>query len=325
MDKIIGCAYTTPLMAKRKTTMKIEPAVQTLEFTIPVSTAARYLDLSAAASVVNRRFYRQGLNWAVAGFTVIAAPSTAGTITMSRLPNTWVVGNAWEKGFRAWQRQQDEALAEGDQQSVKGRYNDFKIFADDDHSGTASPHFLLPVDLSGATFSAPTEWLHSEVAIPNSPAPGVTTEYKLHMVGGDSATRDVKSLIKAYADSRATPQSPDPATPGTASTGLYTSMFDVGNNDSEVVANAEFRNDALPYNQNNYPGSAGNGGTLELMNRIFLNPGSTIPGKYSLAGSNIPCGLVKIDAGNVDNSFTLLVHMVPGTHRGYLATPMTEM
>jgi len=256
---------------------------------------------------------------------VIGGGTGTGFITVNRLPETWCLSNAWEKGFRAWQRQQDEALEEGDQQSVKGRYNDFKIFADDEHSGTSSPHFLLPVDLDGNAFDAPAEWLHSEVVIPNSPAPGVSTEYKLHMVGGDSLTRDVKSLIKAYADSRSTPQSPDPSTPGTASTGLYTSMFNVGNNDSEVVANAEFRNDALPYNQIQYPGAAGNGPTLELMNRIFLNPSSTIPGKYSLAGSNIPCGLVKIDAGDVNQDFTLLVHMVPGTHRGYLATSMTEM
>jgi len=313
-------------MARNRGYSKIEPAVQTMVFNVTQSTAAQFLDLSAAASVVNRRFYRQGLNWAVAGFTIIAPTDTSGEITVSKLPNTWVVSNAWEKGFRAWRRQQDEALEEGDQQSVKGRFNDFKIFADEDHFGTIVPHFLLPQDAGGNQFDAPDEWLHSEVVVPNDPAfgAGVTREYKLKMMGGDSVAGNCKSLIKAYADSRSVPQSPDPSTPGTASLGLYTTMFNVGNNDTQVVANAEFRNDELPYNQDQYPGSAGNAPDLELVNRIILNTSSTVPGKYTLAGSNFPCGIIKIK-NESDNAFELLVHLVPGNHRGYLATPMVDM
>lgn len=306
---------------------KLQPAVQTIEFSIPVSPSPRYLDLSAAAGIVNRRFYRQGLNWAVAGFTIIALPTTDGEIILSRLPQTWVTSNSWEKGFRAWKRQQDEALDGGDQQSVKGRFNDFKVFADIGHTQTAVPHYLLPRDIDGVEFSAPEEWLYSQVVVPNDnagvPTPGVTTEYFLHVVGDDTASS--RSLIKAYTDSRSFPQSPDPATPGTASIGLYTDMFNVGFNDSEVVANAEFRNDQLPYDQDDYPGGPVNAPTLELINKIFLNPASTVPGKYSLSGSNIPCGLIKIDAGSVTNAFTLLVHMVPGQHRGYLAENMVDM
>ena len=313
-------------MPRNRGYSKIEPAVQTMVFNVAQSTAAQFLDLSAAASVCNRRFYRQGLNWAVAGFTIIAPTNTSGQITVSKLPNTWVVSNAWEKGFRAWRRQQDEALEDGDQQSVKGRFNDFKIFADDDHFGTAAPHFLLPRDAGGNLFDAPDEWLHSQVVVPNDDpvTPGITTEYVLKMMGADSTIGNCKSLIKAYADSRSVPQSPDPSTPGTASIGLYTSMFNVGNDSSEVVANAEFRNDELPYNQDQYPGSAGNAPDLELVNRIILNTGSTVPGKFTLAGSNFPCGIVKIK-NDADAPFELLVHLVPGNHRGYMATPMTEM
>ena len=304
---------------------KIQPAVQTMEFNLVASTAPRYLDLSAAASIANRRFYRQGLNWAVAGFTIIAQPTSSGTITFSKLPNTWVCSNSWEKGFRAWKRQQDEALEEGDQESVKGRYNDFKIFADPEHSVTASPHYLYPVDLNGVDFSAPEEWLYSQVVVPNDlGVVGATDEYTLHMVGGDTVGNS-RSLIQAYSDSRSTPQSPDPATPGAASVGLYTDMFNVGMDSSEVVANAEFRNNELPYDQDNYPGGTNNAGTMEIMNQIILNPASTIPGKYSLSGSNVPCGLVRIDAPLVDQAFQLFVHMVPGDHRGYMASPMQDM
>ncbi len=61
--------------AKRKST-KIQPSVRTLTFPIGNigTNTSRYIDLSQASSLVNRRFYRQGINWAVAGFTLHISP-----------------------------------------------------------------------------------------------------------------------------------------------------------------------------------------------------------------------------------------------------------
>ncbi len=303
---------------------RIEPAVMTMEFSIPVSTAARYIDISAAASVLNRKFFRQGLNWVLGGATIVSSPTSSGDITMSHLQTNWVTANSWTKAFKAWKRQQDDALDEGDQQSIKGRYNDFKIYADIQHTETAAPHFLLPRDLDGAVYNAPEEWLHSLVVVPNNAGVvGDTEDYTLHMHGPDTGTS--RGMIQAYRDSRSTPQSPDPATPGNAAIGLYTDMFNTGMDDTEIVLNAEFRNDELPYDQDLYPGGVSNGATLQLMNRITLNPASTIPGKYNVRGGTIPCGIIKIDAASVTAEFTLILHMVPGELRGYMAQPMQEM
>ena len=58
-------------MAKRKYSKmsKIQPAEMTLNFvtdTVDAGTVGNfYIDLSQCASIVNRRFYRQGINWAV--------------------------------------------------------------------------------------------------------------------------------------------------------------------------------------------------------------------------------------------------------------------
>ena len=308
-------------MARRKSRGKIQNAVMTARFTVPSSQASQYLDLSAAASVLNRRFYRQGLQWAVSGFTLIAPAAATGSFVMKKLPTNWVVSNSWEKGMRAWMKQQNDALKDADQQSVKGRFNDFKIYADEAHAETAAPHFLLPVDGDGTSYKPPEEWLHSEVVIPNSGGVvGNTKEFKLHMMGADGVSL---SLIKAYADSRAVPQSPDPSTPGTASVGLYTNMFNDGMNDTEVMANAEFRNDELPYDQDAYPGMVNNGPGLELVDTITFNTGVTQPGKFHLNGGTFPCGLVKIN--NTGSTIDLLVHLVPGSHRGYLAESMVDM
>ena len=94
-------------MAKRKYSKrsnKIEPSVQTLYMAPtgavgPGVTLTSYVDLSQVASLINRRFYRQGINWAVAGMKFLTTGT--GTVVVSKLPNTWVMSNSWEKGFRS--------------------------------------------------------------------------------------------------------------------------------------------------------------------------------------------------------------------------------
>ena len=81
-------------MAKRKysSKSKIEPAIQTLTFTTSAASAGvtrDYIDLSQVASLINRRFYRQGINWAVAGFKFLRPAGFEGTVRISKLPNIW--------------------------------------------------------------------------------------------------------------------------------------------------------------------------------------------------------------------------------------------
>ena len=134
-------------MAKKRYSRKskIEPSVMTLTFATGSTGATRsYIDLSQVASLVNRRFYRQGINWAVGGFKLSSLK--AGTVNIFKLPNTWVMSNAWEKGMRAWQKMNRQALEEAP--SVKPRFLDFKVYADYLHAVAGSAANLLPV--SGA-------------------------------------------------------------------------------------------------------------------------------------------------------------------------------
>ena len=131
-------------MARRKSTRgsKIQPAAMTLAFTIPAVSGASYIDLSQVASLVNRRFYRQGINWAVAGFKVLTGSNLTGSFKISKLPNTWVMSNAWEKSFRAWQRMNNEALDETP--SVRPKFLDFKIYANEQHHAQGFAANLFP-------------------------------------------------------------------------------------------------------------------------------------------------------------------------------------
>ena len=76
-------------MARTTKPKKIEPAPQVLSFSM-VNNGRNYIDLSRAASAVNRRFYRQGLNWSVSHITFTLVGAGTGSVTVSKVPNTWM-------------------------------------------------------------------------------------------------------------------------------------------------------------------------------------------------------------------------------------------
>ena len=137
-------------MARRKARMpqgkKIQPAVKTLAFNF-TNGSNDFIDLSQCASLVNRRFYRQGLNWAVSGFTLITTPSSSGNVVFSKIPDTWVASNSWEKSMRSWMKMNNDALSETE--SVRPRFLDFKVYMDQAHHAAGSAANLLPVDQAG--------------------------------------------------------------------------------------------------------------------------------------------------------------------------------
>ena len=235
-------------MAKRSRSPKMEPAVMTMLFNsapvAPGATDSVTIDLSQCASILNRRFYRQGINWAVAGFK-IASLATNASVLVKKVPNTWVVSGSWEKSMRAWLRQQQQALDALDDPEP-ARYRDYKIHADATHVTAGFATNLLPrIALGAGTQFLPGEWEASQIVIPNDGAVGTTNEYVLHMVGGNVAGS--KCLIQGYANSRNTPHSPDPVAPTPLDNNFYNDMFNVGDNMDDVINNATDKNDDLPY------------------------------------------------------------------------------
>jgi len=321
-------------MAKRKysKTTKIQPSELTLSFVTPTVEGGAagnfYIDLSQCASIVNRRFYRQGINWAVSGIKILSGVNAS--VACRRLPNTWVMSNSWEKGFRAWKRQQDETLEDG-QESVKAKFNDFKIFADAEHLSKGFSKNLIPftIQSSGAQDTYELgEWEASQIVIPNYGAPGTNYEPFITAVGDDvGGAGGAFSLIKAYENSRSVPQSPDPVTPGGVlnTENIYRAMFDVGDNNEDVLENVVGKNDELPYNQLAYPGADINASNL-ITHDFDTITGTTIGSMSRMKGGNFPCGLMNfLVIPSSTSGITIQVDLVPGTHRGYLCEPMTEM
>jgi hypothetical protein len=289
-----------------------------MEFTFSENETG-YIDLSQCASILNRRFYRQGLQWAVAGIKIQSnAPGVAGSVTVSKLPETWVVGAAWEKSMSKWMEQQDRALADMGATETKGRYNDYKIHMDDNHVTAGFPANKIPQDLIGGAFLT-GEWEHSQVVIPNDGGvPGNTAEYAVKMIGNSNAL--AKGIIGGYVFSRSRPQSPDPATPA-VNTSWFNELHDDGSTNNEIVINAVEINDELPYDAVVYPGQGANGQTTELVSRETFSA-TTVSSTNRISGFVAPCGLLKV-VSTIGCIFT--VYLVPGDHRGYMCEPMQEM
>ena len=312
-----------------------------------------YIDLSQVASIVNRRFYRQGLNWAVSGFKVLTGQGVKGQISINKLPNTWVMSNSWEKGFRHWMKMNKDSLETSE--SVKPKFLDFKIYANNDHHVKGFAANLLPI--SAATIAAPFqfatagEWVHSTFHIPNTsvdssdptsnnPRSVIAVGPSYQNVGAD--TQFAVSLIEGYAASRALPDIADPNVPGDADSvngSLAQNWLAALDNDfdqqtGEVLADMITENNIAPYpfegdgtaTDTQYPGGANQLSSLEIHSQEFVTT-TTVGGTSHLPGGNFPCGLIEIGTADFEDQDLLLleVSMVPGSHRGYLAEPMTEM
>ncbi len=335
-------------MARRKARIpqgkKIQPATKVMKFGLTAgegSFVSEYIDLSQCASLVNRRFYRQGLNWAVAGISVFTDGGT-GIVSVSKIPDTWVASNAWEKGFRTWIKMQNEALDEAD--SVKPKFNDFKVYMDSDHHAAGVASNLLPVTADGTSYTAGT-WDMSEMVIPTWGDPGASKNRDIIWTGANypgagASGLDAVSLIEGYAASRGLPDIRDPNTPADAADAagnnpenwISATFSEATDQDADVLADLISDNTQAPYPFENdginldtmYPGGANQAPGPEVHDEVLVTT-TTIGGKTSIPGTNFPGGLIKITNNISSGNMTVLIHLVPGPHRGYMCQPMQDV
>ncbi len=334
---------------------KAEPSALTMNFVTPNVTDLTngeqfFIDLSQCASLLNRRFYRQGLNWAVSQIKILTLGD--GVVTTQRLPNTWTMSNAWHKGFAAWQKMNNEALEEAE--SVRPRFLDFKIYANARHHNKGYGTNLVPYSLSTDPAGAITanvatlgEWEASKYQIPDNTlgATGGVREREVIAVGANfpgagASGLNAVSLIEGYAASRGLPNVLDLNTPADAGDVVGSGENWISQLDSDgtqqidqVIDDMISENNLAPYPFENdgvhtdtqYPGGANQLSGLQVHDVSFISP-TTIGGMTRIPGGNFPCGLLAVNwIPNSASNITIQVELVPGPHRGYLALPMQEM
>jgi len=311
---------------------RIPPTTRKLTFEITAEDAGGVIDIGQCLSLLNRKAFRQGMEYYVESFTLSA--NVQSQVGLQYLSQTWVNTNAWVKAFRTWMKSQEQ-LEDFDE--IKGRYHDFKVFLGTAHAQIGMPANLKPdgIDFAAAALVDPTisaNWAASHIQIPNDGAVGVTNEYELHMVGPDGAGISSKGIVAGYANSRSRPVQDDPNIVATASWMDF--AFDDGDNLIEIRGDVISENDSPPYlitedtNFEFYPGGSnqGNGAGfgMDITPPLAINP---ITGSFTTrhgAGFVAPCGLVQFD--NVaSSSFTLTLNIAVGPYKGVMARPMQDV
>ena len=322
-------------MAKRraKRMKQIQPSVQRLWFRISNKSGFNYIDLSLAASAANRRFYRQGTTWAVGGMA-LHTTSAVGTVTVSKIPDTWVAKNSHTKAKSLWMKSQDQVL--DNDESVASKYRDFKIYLDNKMVGASAQavdaaaqdgEIALPIDSEGAVAKI-GEWEYSTIQLPNDGGSLAPTEITLHMVGADDG--DSRGIIQGYSSSRSRPQRHEPNVP--SQIGWMNDVFNVADNLDEIREDLATQNDIPPYRVGDlnstvpgqdltfYPGSENNMPHAALHDMQGIST-TTIGGKTHINGGMFGCGLIKFDFDMTTQSsddMYLIIDLVPGDYKGYL-------
>ncbi len=328
---------------------KVEPSVMSFLFNFVTPGGAsntNFIDLSQCASILNRRFYRQGLQWAVSqikvltGAQAVVGPNTS--VMISKLPTTWVMSNAWEKSFRAWLKMIKNATDESGSETIKGKFLDFKIYADATHHSAGFGANLLPQSFPNIV-AVPGQWQPATIEMPQTAPAGTSVEFEMLAVGPNNpgagaSGLNAKSLIAGYANSRALPFETDPNVPDDAasySENWLSGLFGDGNlQDQDVIEMLSNTGDKAPYPFENdgtnvdtmYPGGETQLASLEIHDTEFVSA-TTIGGTTYLKGGMFPCGLIAVTDSHfeADSAVAVQVDLVPGHHRGYLAAPMKDM
>lgn len=345
------------IMARRNQPTRsrnVDPSVLTLTFATPATEGLlpvrSIIDLSQAASLANRRFYRQGLSWGVGSIKIVSG--NVGQVRCMKLPNTWILANAWKKSIAVWSRMNSEALSETP--SVKPRFLDFKIYADAQHHAAGYGANLLPfsvIDSVSVSIATPGEWQPSKIIIPDTTDPlGGIENREIIAVGANypgagASGLGAVSMIEGYAASRGLPNVLDPNVPldavdadGPTPANWMTAVFNEGTQQADaVIGDMITENNIAPYPFENdgihldtmYPGGANQMVGLEWHDtaQVYATSGTTDIGITSIKGGVFPCGLVVIEWSptSVNSNVVVQVNLIPGPHRGYLAQSMQDM
>jgi hypothetical protein len=316
---------------RSRSAKKSIPAVRHLRYELTNSGSAgtetsHFIDLAKDLSAINRRLMRQGRMYHVKRITVVSSNTiagaggaepervSAGRISFSTAPESWVTQMAWKRGFNSFTKMQAHALENADN-DLRGTYNDFKVYLTNDmRTGTV----LTAKDNGGNNLSG-GDWSYTDLITPD----GTTTadEFVLSLLGdhvGSAGSRTLVSLVKSYAQSRATiSMNPSPETFNVDDDDPIMNLFDAGTQTDEIIAKMLTDGEDPPYDSNDYPGTANN------MPKPIVVQDTTLgaDGKSTVGGFSAMCGLIEVESTSpiANDVYSVLVELAPGKYRGIKA------
>jgi hypothetical protein len=306
---------------------KSNPTQLRISFELPAQAGAvsSYIDIARALSIVNRKFYRQGLYYYVNSVEVYNDEQAV--VDFMTIPDTWVTRNAWKRGFQLFQKMNSMA---DDPISGIGRpkYHDFKVkmTANQSHSNLSAAlnNNLLPAfygENGVASIPSNSEWVHSVFvsADSNQDSNGDADQFVVHMTGEHSGQDNAWNsigLIKSYADSRITVPLESPESDVVSQTDPLMNIFDFSDEEqmNDIIDNLRDDNDNPPYDRDDYIGEFRR--DLNQVARIGTEVGLGRVGRAS--GFCAPFGLICIDT-DARTSLRVVLNIAPGTYHGVYA------
>lgn len=306
---------------------KTSPTVTRLSFELQGDSGQDYIDIAKSLSIINRKFYRQGVYYYVNSIEVYN--NEQGVVDLYTLPDNWVTKNSWNRGFSVFQKMNamvNSPLTNG----IRPKYHDFKVYMTSGHASANSANPSLH-NVSGAgTEHTADDWVYSKMVSadsdgdldPQNPQQlnQEADDFTLHMIGTHTGTSDnwtSVGLIKSYAESRARPHVTAPVTDQNLQADPLLNIFDFSSEEqmNDIIANLEEDNDAPPYNLDNYIGETS--ASLQHVARVGTEVGLGRVGRAS--GFCAPLGLICVDSQSISTAFRVVINLAQGTYHGVYA------
>jgi len=283
----------------------------------------QFIDIGQALSLLNRKFYRQGVYYYVNSVEIYN--NEQGVVDFHTLPDNWITKNAWNRGLKLYQKMNALAgppLSTG----MKPKYHDFKVYMTNRHRTTGSvlpSLFEINSQQSEQGYGSEGEWIYSEFISADDDGDGTqqADNFVVHMLGNHIGTSDnwtSVGLVQSYARSRATVQAESPET--FSDTGLaedpLINVFDFSSEEqmNDILTNLAEDNDAPPYNQNLYIGQNPH---MNHVARIGTEVGAGRVGRA--AGFCAPLGLICVDPQGISTDYRIVLNLAVGTYHGVYA------
>ena len=292
---------------------KTSPTVLRLSFE-GTGNSTRYIDIARALSIINRKFYRQGVYYYVN--SVELYNNEDAFVDLHTLPDNWITKNAWNRGFKIFQQMNSMV------DTPRPKYHDFKVrmstLQAEDGSNTMDPD-LYSINGTNASL-APDEWVYSKFTTMVSDG-GAADQFTAHMLGGHSGPEGNRvsiGLIKSYADSRAQPDMHgSPQLPTAIDDDPLVNLFDASGDLAirEIVDNLDEDNDLTPYDASAYIGFSSS-----HMQHVARLATSVTSGRVAKAsGFCAPFGLICVDPQDTSTAYRVVINLAAGTYHGVYA------
>lgn len=307
--------------------------VKRLTYFVPANSEYT-IDLARDLSVSCRKLHRQKMTYTVLGG--IVKESSGSVFAFKTAPHTWTTNVAIRRAFNTWRRANAEQYKKTPGLKAP-KWSDFKLYLDSTHkSGNGLPAVMDTGEAANTqVFYSQGEWNYSTLVQAKLIDPdndgGLEFDdnadsWEMHIVGDHSGTGTVQTdangsrfytdystvgVIQSWYDSRSIPFQTEPlnapAGSGAEAPGInadpLSNIFDVQDDDAEMIDVIEGENDQAPYDMNRVPGAQD--GELQLVAITDNSAGE--PDVVNVPGFQAPCGLIRVKpSGNNGGAIIML-------------------